>query len=186
MTITRVKFTPERKAKLIVFLNMLTLAGGVITVVLLLRVIGTAARQNADTNAKIVASQKLTEKDLGCLASFFSQPNRQALQITSLEHCTVVHTDTGKSEDLPLLPVTKTQSSPAVPTSDTKQNSTTTPTPTQSNNTTTNTPTPIQAPSQPTPQAKASTDVITTITVPPAKQLLGISICIPFTGVCMR
>lgn len=180
------KFTPERKAKLIVFLNALTLIGGVITIILLLRVIGSAAQQNANTNAKIVASQKLTEKDLGCLASFFSQPNRQTLQITSLEHCTVVHTDSGKSEDLPLLPVTKTQSSPAVPSSDTKQNSSTTQTPTQPNNTTTNTTSQTQAPSQPTPQAKASTDTTAEITVPPAKHILGIPVCVPFTGLCMR
>lgn len=175
------KLTPERKAKLIVFLNALTLIGGVITIILLLRVIGSAAKQNADTNSKIVASQKQTEKELGCLASFFSQPNRQTLQITSLETCTVMHTDTGKSESLPLLP---TSSSPAVQSSDTKQNSILKKTPTQpiatlndNKDTSQNT-----ALSQTASQVQAKTE--TKVAEP--KQLLGVSICVPFTNVCAR
>lgn len=185
MKITRIHSTPERKAKLIVFLNMLTLIGGVITIVLLLRVIGAAARQNADTNNRIVLSQKQTEKELSCLASFFSQQNRQTLVITNLEHCTVTHTDTGQTEELKLVPVSLNQSSPAVPSSDTKQNSTTIPTSTQSNS--------IQTPtanttalSQSASQAKAQASTDTKATIAPPKKLLGISLCVPFTGACIR
>lgn len=169
------KITPVNKARLIVFLNTLTLIGGVITIVLLLRVIGSAAKQNSDTNAKIVASQKATEEELGCLASFFSQPNRQTLIIVDLSKCTIKHTDTGQTETLPFF---QTQPSPAVPSSDTTQKSTTTPTSTQANNT------PNQQIASQTP-ASSQTAPQETI-APAAKEILGIPLCVPFTGVCVR
>lgn len=187
--------TANRKAKLIVFLNTLTLIGGAITIILLLRVIGNAARQNSDTNTKIVASQKVTEAELRCLASFFSQPNRQTIRISNLETCEIIHTDTGQTEVLPLSPTpVKTQSSPAVPSNVTNKNSTPTPTSKQVN--TPQTPTSQNsAISQTAPQVQGSgsADIQgggATIQLQPAvkppKELLGVAICIPFTGVCVR
>lgn len=167
------KLTPINKARLIVFLNALTFIGGVVTIVLLLRVIGNAANQNAETNRQIVASQKATEKELGCLASFFSQTNRQTLVITSLEKCEVTHTDTGQTEQLKLVPI---QTSPAVP--DEKQSSTVTPTQTNENTTSLQS----QASSQAAQQANVTVDDIQK----PAKKLLGIALCVPFTSRCMR
>jgi hypothetical protein len=170
--------TAETKAKLIVFLNTLTLIGGAITIVLLLRVIGNAANQNSTTNTKIVASQKVTEKELRCLASFFSQPNRQNIRISNLETCEIIHTDTGKTEQLPLSPTpVTTPSSPAVPSSDTKQNSTTTNKPTQANTPQTPASQTNSAPSQTTPQVPSTPDPM---------KILGIPVCVPFTKVCVR
>ena len=172
--------TANTKAKLIVFLNALTLIGGAITIILLFRIISGAAAQNAATNRgieatnkQIISSQKLTEKELGCLASFFSQTNRQNLKINNLEQCEILHTDTGQTE---ILPLTSISISPAVPSSDTKQNSTTTPTPTQANNT----------PNQTTSQTTAPSPTAPQVQVPPAKEILGIPMCVPFTGLCVR
>jgi hypothetical protein len=162
--------TANTKAKLIVFLNTLTLIGGAITIILLLHIIGNTTQQNSDTNDKIAASQKATEKELRCLASFFSQSNRQTIRISNLETCVIIHTDTGKTEALPLTPIpVKLQSSPAVPPNVTKQNSTTTSTQTQSNK--------PKFVSNPASQGQAT---------PTVKRLLGIPLCVPLTGICIR
>jgi hypothetical protein len=172
--------TANTKAKLIVFLNALTLIGGAITIILLFRIIGNAAQQNTSTNTKIAASQEVTEKELRCLASFFSQPNRQSIRISNLKTCEIIHTDTGQTEVLPLSPTpVKIQSSPAVPSSDTNKNSTSTPTPTQVNTPQTTTSTNL-APSQTAPQVPSRP------TTPDPKRILGIPLCVPFTGACIR
>lgn len=172
--------TANTKAKLIVFLNTLTLIGGAITIILLLRVIGNAAQENTNTNTKIAASQKVTEKELRCLASFFSQPNRQTIRISNLETCQIIHTDTGQTEVLPLSPTpVKIQSSPAAPSSDTNKNSTSTPTSTQVNTPQKTTSTNL-APSQTAPQVPSKP------TAPDPFRVLGIPVCVPFTHVCVR
>lgn len=181
---------PDTKAKLIVFLNTLTLIGGAITIILILRVITNTARLNTETNDKIVASQKVTENELRCLAAFFSQTGRQNLRISNLETCEILHTDTGQTEVLPLSP---TSSSPAVPSSDTKQNSTSNQDqtqPTATTNTTSQTP----AASQTSPQVQSSgnlqgdgsASVQLQPSVPPPKEILGVPMCVPFTHVCVR
>lgn len=182
--------TPQRKAKLIVVLNTITLIGGVVTIFLLLRIISNAAHQTTTTNSSIAASQKVTEKELRCLASFFSQTNRQTIRINNLETCQILHTDTGQVEDLPLTPtpVSNSSTSPAVPSSDTKQNSTTNPTPIQSNTPQTSA-SQNTAPSQIAPQVQAQGEQQLQQAgnpQPAAKELFGIPICIPFTGVCVR
>lgn len=180
--------TANSKAKLIVLLNTLTLVGAAITVILLFRIIGNAARLNTSTNEKIAASQKVTENELRCLAAFFSQSNRQALRINNLETCEILNTDTGKTDNLPLSP---TSTSPAVPSSDTKQNSTTTETSTQLNSSqnqedTSQTPAPSQTTPQVQAQANGDGSSESTVTTPPPKEILGIPLCIPFTSRCMR
>lgn len=155
---------PSLKAKLIVWLNVLTLIGGAFTVFLLLKIITNAATQSAKTQDKIVVSQKLTETELRCLAAFFSKSDRQNLKISNLDKCTILHTDNGQSEVLPLTPTTNsTQSSPAA--SDiTKQNSTANQTSIQPNtiqnqpSTTTQTPADSQSTSQAAGSAHVSPD----------------------------
>ena len=105
--------TPERKAKLILWLNTLTLLVGALTIFLVFRIIGTAATQTNTTQKQIVDSQKLTEKELRCLAAFFSRTNRESLRINNLEKCEIIHTDTGQTEVLPLQPTVNTSPSPA-------------------------------------------------------------------------
>jgi hypothetical protein len=168
--------TAERKAKLIIVLNALTLIGGAVTILLLFRLIATAAHQNTITNDRIVSSQKATENELRCLASFFSQTNRQTLRINNLESCQIIHTDTGETEILPLAPTASFKPSPALPSNTTTQNSTSIQTPKKPKKALSNTP---QALSQ------ASTQGLKTATSS-VKSILGVKLCVPFLKVCIH
>jgi TolA-binding protein len=95
---------------------------------------------------------------LDCIAQFFAQRDRASAQITDLQQCTIVHAD--GSIEQPTFPQPTGSGSTPSPTAGSQPQST---------------------PSQAQPQQPPADNSTT-----PPREILGVPICIPFTGVCAR
>lgn len=133
-----------------------------------LRQQGILLQQQKDNTDEL---KKNTEEQLGkvssqldCIAQFFANRNRTTAIITDLEQCRIVNADGSVLQATPSTP----------------NNSTVTPTPSGSSTSpAVNTPTPSntqQPPNSSTGNPQA----------PGPVEILGIPVCVPFTGLCVR
>lgn len=165
------------KRRLLVVLDIVVVAGVILTVLLLFDVIGKlnnqiikTQQQVQESHQDVVGSTNRIEGDLKCLQKFFGLPNRQYLEITDLHSCTIKSipqssaTKQSSSEpvastSVPVPNLTKTNTSPTIENQQPTNNSNNTNTPGQGNQTSTPTSAPVK--------------------------VLGIQVCIPLTKVCV-
>lgn len=136
-----------------------------------------ASKAQADENSKQSDKQReVIVRRLDCMVAFFSQPDRTTIRIADIEKCSLEKDDPAQF----FAPVNGTSSTTTTngdgsnttttTTNDTPGNPGATPstTPPQS----TNTPTPVPQPPVVEPR--------------PPVEVLGLPVCVPFTGVCLR
>lgn len=121
--------------------------------------------QKSNTD-QIQATTAELSKQLDCIAKYFAQRDRAETTISNLEQCTIIRPDGSVVRSLPRAPQRQAPDQPA-------QDQPAEPAPAIRPDMPGLSPVPPQNPQQPeTPD-------------PPA-ELLGIPLCIPFTGICVR
>lgn len=83
-------------------LDAIVLIGVIATVLLLLALLSKLNMQVKNTHDDLQNSTKTIEKDMNCIGTFFSLPDRSNLQISNLRKCTIKNTKTNQESPLPL------------------------------------------------------------------------------------